>query len=175
MGFGRIEVFTKPGTDKFRGNVFFNYGNDIFNSRNPYAAQKAPFDLKEYGGTLSGPLGKRASFFLDVDRRAIDNGVTHDELKEVITHLAFYSGWPTAMSAIVTATGMRRIRPGSACMLERGAAPVPREEAVPPVSIVAQLSAQTPSRSSYLHRPRCRSARRYQARSWRSSPTSTRR
>lgn len=33
-------------------------------------------------------------------RRALDNGVKRDELIEVITHLAFYSGWPTAMSAI---------------------------------------------------------------------------
>ena len=33
-------------------------------------------------------------------RRAVDNGVTQDELVEVITHLAFYSGWPTAMSAV---------------------------------------------------------------------------
>jgi len=33
-------------------------------------------------------------------RRALDNGVTRDELVELITHLAFYSGWPTAMSAI---------------------------------------------------------------------------
>lgn len=32
-------------------------------------------------------------------RRARNNGVTEDELIEVITHLAFYSGWPTAMSA----------------------------------------------------------------------------
>ena len=31
--------------------------------------------------------------------RAIDNGVTQTELVELITHLAFYSGWPTAMSA----------------------------------------------------------------------------
>lgn len=31
--------------------------------------------------------------------RAIDNGVTKDEIVEVITHMAFYSGWPTAMSA----------------------------------------------------------------------------
>ena len=31
--------------------------------------------------------------------RAIANGVTKDELIELITHLAFYSGWPTAMSA----------------------------------------------------------------------------
>jgi 4-carboxymuconolactone decarboxylase len=33
-------------------------------------------------------------------RRALDNGVTQVELVELITHLAFYSGWPTAMSAI---------------------------------------------------------------------------
>ena len=32
--------------------------------------------------------------------RARDNGVTEQELIEVITHLAFYAGWPKAMSAI---------------------------------------------------------------------------
>ena len=32
-------------------------------------------------------------------RRALVNGVTKDEIVELITHLAFYSGWPTAMSA----------------------------------------------------------------------------
>lgn len=33
-------------------------------------------------------------------RRALDNGVTQDELVELITHLAFYAGWPTAMTAM---------------------------------------------------------------------------
>jgi 4-carboxymuconolactone decarboxylase len=33
-------------------------------------------------------------------QRALDNGVTKDELIELITHLAFYSGWPTASSAL---------------------------------------------------------------------------
>lgn len=32
-------------------------------------------------------------------RRALDNGVTADELREVITHLAFYAGWPPAVTA----------------------------------------------------------------------------
>jgi 4-carboxymuconolactone decarboxylase len=32
--------------------------------------------------------------------RAIENGVTHTELVETITHLAFYVGWPSAMSAM---------------------------------------------------------------------------
>ena len=36
-------------------------------------------------------------------RRALDNGVSRDELVELITHLAFYAGWPTAMSAMVAA------------------------------------------------------------------------
>ena len=32
--------------------------------------------------------------------RALENGVTRDEIIETITHLAFYSGWPTAGTAI---------------------------------------------------------------------------
>lgn len=32
-------------------------------------------------------------------KRALDNGVTADELKALITHLAFYAGWPTAVNA----------------------------------------------------------------------------
>ena len=74
IGFGRIEILTKPGADRFRGGAYFNYGNDALNSRNPYAAEKAPFSLKEYGGNVGGPLGKNASLFTDVDRRDIDNG-----------------------------------------------------------------------------------------------------
>jgi 4-carboxymuconolactone decarboxylase len=33
-------------------------------------------------------------------KRALDNGVSKEELIEVITHLAFYSGWPTANTAL---------------------------------------------------------------------------
>ena len=32
-------------------------------------------------------------------QRALDNGVTREELAELVTHLAFYGGWPVAMSA----------------------------------------------------------------------------
>jgi hypothetical protein len=74
LGYGRIEILTKPGADKFHGTGYYNFGDDVWNSRNPYAAQKAPFLLREYGGSLEGPLTKVASFFLTVDRAAIDNG-----------------------------------------------------------------------------------------------------
>jgi len=74
LGFGRIEILTKPGSAKFGGSGYFNFQNQALNSRNPYAAQKAPFQLYEYGGNLTGPINKRASFFLDVRRDDIDNG-----------------------------------------------------------------------------------------------------
>ena len=35
--------------------------------------------------------------------RALENGVKREELIEVITHLAFYSGWPCAMTAMTVA------------------------------------------------------------------------
>jgi hypothetical protein len=74
LGYGRIQIFTKPGSDKFHGSAFFNYGDDIWNSRNPYAAEKAPFRLEEYGGNVSGPINKRASFFVDIRRDDVNNG-----------------------------------------------------------------------------------------------------
>ena len=36
-------------------------------------------------------------------RKALENGVTREEIIEVITHLAFYSGWPTASTALTIA------------------------------------------------------------------------
>ncbi len=35
--------------------------------------------------------------------RALDNGVTREEIGEIITHMAFYAGWPTAVNAATVA------------------------------------------------------------------------
>ncbi len=74
VGLGRIEIFTKPGSDSYHATVTYNLGTDRWNSRNPYAAQKAPFLLQETENNFSGPLTKRSSFTLDVARQAVDNG-----------------------------------------------------------------------------------------------------
>ena len=73
LGFGRIEILTKPGTDKFRGTAFFNGSNGVWNSRNPLATNKPDFFSRMYGGNFSGPLSKRASFFVDFEKRDIDD------------------------------------------------------------------------------------------------------
>ncbi len=74
LGYGRIEILTKPGTDKLHGNFNTDFGDDIWDARNPYADMKAPFLQRNFGGSLSGALGKKASFFLDVQDREIHNG-----------------------------------------------------------------------------------------------------
>jgi hypothetical protein len=74
LGTGHIEILTKPGSDHLRGEAFFTYGDGLFNARNPYGTQKAPFHLSDFGGSLSGRINSKGSFFLDFDKRAIDNG-----------------------------------------------------------------------------------------------------
>jgi hypothetical protein len=73
IGFGRIEIFTKPGADKFRGQAFFNFGDRAFNSRNPFSPDKPDYRSTFFGGNLSGPLTKKSSFFIDVERRDTDD------------------------------------------------------------------------------------------------------
>jgi Carboxypeptidase regulatory-like domain len=75
LGFGRIEILTKPGTDRFRGQVNFNDSDQVFNARNPFltSGQTPTFSSRLYGGNFGGPLGKKASFFLDFQRREIDD------------------------------------------------------------------------------------------------------
>ena len=73
-GFGRIEIFTKPGSDRLRGDTSFRFNDDALNSRNPFAPNRAPYQRREWGGTLSGPLAARkASYFVDFERRTVDD------------------------------------------------------------------------------------------------------
>ena len=74
IGFGNIEIFTKPGADKLRGSTFFNFGDESLNSRNPFAPRRAPFQVRYYGGSISGPITRgKSSFFLDFQRRVVDD------------------------------------------------------------------------------------------------------
>jgi 4-carboxymuconolactone decarboxylase len=49
---------------------------------------------------IAGGNSEQLPFHLN---KAKENGLTETELKEVITHLAFYAGWPKAMSALTVA------------------------------------------------------------------------
>jgi hypothetical protein len=76
-GFGRIDILTRPGYDRWRGSASFNFNDESMNARNPFAPTRDSFQSRLYGFTLSGPVSaKKSSFFLDFQRREInDNDV----------------------------------------------------------------------------------------------------
>ncbi len=75
LGYGRIEILTKPGTDTWHGESYFQASDNIFNARNPFLNSdiNAPFQMRHYGGSISGALNKKTSIFFDIDRREIDD------------------------------------------------------------------------------------------------------
>ncbi len=88
LGYGRVEVFTKPGTDKFHGqfNVqgitsALNSGNPLLNSFNtpgqPEETQP-PYHTIFILGNISGPISRNASFTLNGSHRSIqDNNLVN--------------------------------------------------------------------------------------------------
>src|SRR5689334_650429 len=72
MGFGRIEILTKPGTDKLHGQFFFNDNHSFMDALNPFAATEPDFSTQMVSGNVGGPLGKKASYQINAERRNIN-------------------------------------------------------------------------------------------------------
>ena len=76
-GRGRIEVFTRAGTDQFRGNLGFNFRDEALNARNAFADAKPPYQQRSLRATLSGPiLRERMSFSLSARRSTVEDSDT---------------------------------------------------------------------------------------------------
>jgi hypothetical protein len=78
LGYGRIEILTKPGTDQFHGQFFLTGNTDAFNSRNPFevvtpGTQPPGYYTTQFSANVGGPLSKKASFFFNVERRDIND------------------------------------------------------------------------------------------------------
>jgi hypothetical protein len=79
MGFGRIEILTKPGTDKYHGQFMFNDNHSVLDARNPFAAGQGDFSTQMYNGSFGGPISKRSSFLVTMERRDINDVALIDQ------------------------------------------------------------------------------------------------
>ncbi len=73
LGYGRIEILTKPGTDQLHGRFFVQGNDDAFNTGNPFTKTIPAYHSIQYNGSLSGSISKSASYFLSVDERDNQN------------------------------------------------------------------------------------------------------
>jgi hypothetical protein len=96
---GRIDILTRPGTDKLRGGGSVNFNDESLNSRNPFSvnsSKRTPFQIRQYDMNLSGPIvARKASFFFNFGRIETDDNelvratVLDDELNAVTLGQAF--------------------------------------------------------------------------------------
>ena len=81
LGFGRVEVFTKPGTDKYHGSFSIQGGDKAFNTSNPFlgASNNQPdYHTIFMLGSISGPLTHTSSFTVGGSHRNIeDNSIVN--------------------------------------------------------------------------------------------------
>src|ERR1700723_876025 len=88
VGYGRIEVFTKPGTDKWHGGFSVNANASGLNTKNPFFNSQSAgnaaypsYDSVQYSGNIGGPLSKKAAFFFNADIRDInDLGIVNAQI-----------------------------------------------------------------------------------------------
>jgi hypothetical protein len=112
LGYGRIEIITKPGTDKFHGSGSFQLSDKIFNTSTPFlgAANNQPDYHTIFGlGNLTGPIRPGMSFSVGGSYRDI-------AANNIINPADIYSTGPT--STMVCA-------PGTVPYTECGANPYP--------------------------------------------------
>ncbi len=72
LGYGRIEITTRPGSSQFHGQVMGDINDAVFNTRNPFAPGNEPgYHTLYFNGNVGGPISKKASFFFNIFRRDI--------------------------------------------------------------------------------------------------------
>jgi hypothetical protein len=69
IGYGRIEILIKPGSDKLHGQFFIQGNDKAFNTGNPFTQNIPPYYSYQFNGTVSGALSKNASFSVSAEQR----------------------------------------------------------------------------------------------------------
>lgn len=77
LGYGRIEIYTKPGTDKLHGQILIDGNSSAFNARNPFellpeGVAPPSYNSELYTGSIGGPINKKTSFFFNIEQRDIE-------------------------------------------------------------------------------------------------------
>ena len=71
VGYGRIEITTRPGASKFHGQIMGDINASPLNTRSPFAQQVPGYHTEFFNANVGGPLSKKASFFFAFFRRDI--------------------------------------------------------------------------------------------------------
>ena len=98
LGYGRIEILTKPGTDKLHGQLFVQGNDGAFNTGNPFTPNVPGYEQLQYNGTLNGSLNKKTSFFVSFEQRDNHNEQVYNYFPAVLNSSGVYVASPSSVS-----------------------------------------------------------------------------
>jgi hypothetical protein len=101
IGYGRIDIITKPGTQTLHGTLSAYGNNSAVNSSNPIVAKLPDYYMYSYSGDIEGPLGKHATFLLSGFKMAKQNQSVVDALNPQDTTAKLSQAVPNPSSVIV--------------------------------------------------------------------------
>lgn len=104
IGYGRIEIITKPGTQKLHGSMSAFGVDSALNTANPLVANQPPYDLYSAFGNVSGPLTKQSAYFINIQRMAQQNQNLVDAINPQNTSQTIHEAYPNP-SGLFSASG----------------------------------------------------------------------
>lgn len=128
LGFGRIEIFTKPGADRIHASYWMQGNDSALNAPNPFVQSQPPYYMYQLDGDFNGPITKDSSYFLSMwARHNVTNSIVKaqildDSLNEVdfsqavptpSSNLSFTARYDTQLGKVHTLTGRYQYSRGS--------------------------------------------------------------
>ncbi len=113
LGYGRIEIFTKPGTDKLHGNVQVGGNDSAFNSQNPILQHTVEPSYSSWNvhGSVGGPITKTSSYFAGIFSRSQQNEVVLEAIDPVAVSGGNDTNPPSINEAIANPTSRLDVSP----------------------------------------------------------------
>jgi Carboxypeptidase regulatory-like domain len=98
LGYGRVEILTKPGTDKLHGNIMISGNDSSFNSMNPFVTSQPSYYSTFMNGGIGGSLNSKTSWYFSIFRRNnATNSIINAQLWDWNTNSSY--NYATAVAA----------------------------------------------------------------------------
>ncbi|MGB6746137.1 MAG: carboxypeptidase regulatory-like domain-containing protein [Terracidiphilus sp.] len=98
IGYGRLEIITKPGSEKFQGSVSSGGASSGINTANPLVSDQPSYYQYTIVGNVAGPLSKNASYFFSGFRIIRQNQAMVDAINPEDTSASIHQAVPTPIT-----------------------------------------------------------------------------
>jgi Carboxypeptidase regulatory-like domain len=98
LGYGRLEIITKPGSEKFQGSLSGGGTSSAFNTANPLVADQPGYYQFTLVGNVAGPISKSASYFFSGYRMIRQNQAFVDAVDPANTGVSIHQAFPTPIT-----------------------------------------------------------------------------